>query len=157
MTFSGHISAVSWVLVATGNPYFAVPLCLASHFVIDAIPHAEWQPWKRASFTVKILMVADSLATVLLVWLLYTRLPVNDWVVSAALLVTLLPDLTDRFARKYVPAFRYIHEMMHTWPISPVGPIDWNATLTGKVSNLVKVLTQSGIVGLGFFLVFVYA
>lgn len=146
MTFSGHLAVTSVVLTVTDNPVVVLPVVLGLHFLTDAIPHAEWPPFKKASLTARWLIFLDAVATVALVWLLYVRLPYNPWLITVVIIAGLLPDLTDSLAHRFSPRMVYFHDYFHSWPQKPIQPIQWGATVTGRVPTVVKVAVQAGIV-----------
>lgn len=143
MTFSGHIAAAAVILTVTKDPLAVVTGCLVAHFVIDAIPHAELRPEADSSLLAKSIMTADALATVVLLWTMFQVLAAPIWLIITALLVSILPDLTDKLARRYFRPLRYFHELMHTWPLLPSSNVDWSKTVTGRTPTWVKVLTQT--------------
>lgn len=143
MTFSGHIAAAAVILTATKDPLAVVAGCLVAHFVVDAIPHAEWRPEASASRLAKSIMTADALATILILATIFLVVAVPVWLIITALLVSILPDLTDKLARRYFRPLRYFHELMHTWPLLPSSNVDWSKTVTGKTPTWVKILTQT--------------
>jgi len=142
MTFSGHISTAAVILTVTNDPLAVVAGCLVAHFVIDAIPHAEWRRKADSNLLAKTIMTADALATIILLGTMFLVLAAPIWLIITAVLVSILPDLTDKLARRYVRPLRYLHKLMHTWPLLPTSKVDWSKTVTGRTPTWVKVLTQ---------------
>lgn len=153
MTFSGHIAVGGIVLQVTHNFLLVAVLCLAFHFLTDAIPHVEIRPWKKSSLFARSLMTADILFTGILVFSLY-RFTNSYIVASVAIIFSLLPDLTDIVARRYSKPFRSLHLYMHSWPQPPIEPIDWNKTLTGNTPKWIKVSMQFVLIISSLFLTF---
>lgn len=146
MTISGHLAVASFVLAVTRNPWLVGPACLTFHYVADAVPHVEWQPWRQAAGHVKSLMAIDAVATLLISWRLYAAFPLEPSIVSLAILASVIPDLIDPVTRKQLPTLRRFHIFLHTWPQRPDEPIDWGRTVSGKTPNAVKVLMQLALV-----------
>lgn len=147
MTFSGHLAVGALVLTATTNPLLVVPLCFLLHLALDAVPHVEWCHPAKAGGVALSLMVADAVATASLLFLMLAAFPHVPLAVILAVVFSLLPDLTDSWARKYLHPFRRLHLATHTLPCWPDREIDWNRTLTGKTPTVLKILIQLFLVG----------
>lgn len=147
MTFSGHIATTVLALRLTQNPWVLIPAALALHLAADAVPHAEWRPWRQSGALARLIMAGDFLATLLLAAGAFYRFS-PLWLVAAALVAGLLPDLTDKAARRYCRPFRRLHVLVHSWPTGKTDSIDWNRTLTGRTPIWAKIAIQTALIGL---------
>ena len=153
MTFSGHLACTALSFGVSHNPLVLIPLNLTLHFLADSIPHAELAAFGPATNLRRFVQIADISAALLLI-VYISHLPLPHWITISSMLAGLLPDLSDRFARRYLPKLRSFHLLMHTWPLpADETDIDWMKTLTGSTSIWLKVTMQSLLVCCGLLIV----
>jgi hypothetical protein len=99
MTASNHMLAGAVIAISIKQPLLVVPIALASHFVLDALPHFgvhKDDPLERNRHPVfKVVLTLDILLaiTALLFVLLAFRDPtVPTWLVLAGMLLAWIPD-----------------------------------------------------------------
>ena len=99
-----HVAIAAAIATKIPNPFIAIPLAFASHFVLDAVPH--WNPHivtetKEFGHPTKksttIIVVDSTLALVLGSFIAYQALPNTGHALTilAASLVSVLPDLIE--------------------------------------------------------------
>lgn len=110
MTATNHVVTGAAIGALVVNPWFALPLALGSHFLLDALPHMDY-PAKASSQKFLIWLAVDlGLAGSILVslWLIH---PVNAAVIVACGALAALPDgmwLYYTMYKKY-PKGQYPH------------------------------------------------
>jgi hypothetical protein len=101
-----HAMTGALIGLTIGNPVVAVPLAIASHFVLDAIPH--YADDKRVPINSKIFaieLVVDAVLCGLLVLALFLRTP-DDWLVpSISALAAASPDFMS--VARYLRGVRF--------------------------------------------------
>src|SRR5262245_50011848 len=94
MTGINHVLTGAAIGLAVQNPWLAAPLALASHFVLDAIPHFDHEHYHWGSRWFWHIMITDGLVSLgalgLLVWLL----PMYAVPILTGAAFAILPDLT---------------------------------------------------------------
>jgi hypothetical protein len=81
------------VAVTVKVPEIAIPVALASHFIMDAIPHYGNDPKApRGSRSYNIRIVVDALASILILLFFLGLHPVNKGLVIVCSLVAVMPD-----------------------------------------------------------------
>lgn len=146
MTFSGHIATATFVLALTQQLAWVIVLCIVLHLLIDAIPHVELKNLAQSSNTEKALMSTDLLCTLSLIISLYSHFSHISWLITLAIVCSVLPDLTDSLAHRYCAPFRRLHKLMHTWPAPVTDIVNWDLTVTGRTPTWLKVLMQTVLV-----------
>ena len=95
MTATNHALTGVLIGLAVGNPWIALPASLASHFVCDAIPHfgqgRNNPEWLRSRFF-KRLLIADAIACVALVIVLWSFQPTHWLLAAACAFIATSPD-----------------------------------------------------------------
>lgn len=88
-----HVVFGSLVAVTINEPLVAVPVALASHFVLDYIPHYGNDPKApRGSKPYYIKIIADFLASVLVILLFLSLHPVNPALLIICAVMAVMPD-----------------------------------------------------------------
>lgn len=78
--------------VASGNPWVVVPAAVASHFVLDAIPHHNTAKGEMADAAFSLILVIDGLLCVGLVGLLAVWQPVHWQLAMIGAFLAASPD-----------------------------------------------------------------
>lgn len=99
MTATNHAMTGAVIAVSIPEPWLAIPLAFASHFLLDAIPHfgiyeddvlRRNKHWLfRSVITIDILLVLTLLITVPI----YLNGQINPWIVLSCMIAAVLPDL----------------------------------------------------------------
>lgn len=96
-----HVALGIAIAVKTGNPWLALPLSLASHFLLDKVPHwnphfyTETQKFGKPKVTSTYLAIADELiAITLTLFMAYSFWPdINkSFLILLCSLLSVLPD-----------------------------------------------------------------
>jgi len=134
MTFTNHAVTGALVAAAINYPPISLPAALASHFVIDAIPHWKYRPPVRYK---KPIVVIDALAVICLLALFSATVNASAWLIILGGLLGSLPDvmwLPAGLKNKDVPMNRptILHYLrrFHTW-------VQWNEKPFGKYIEVV--------------------
>ncbi len=91
MTGLNHTATGAVIALSIKQPFLALPLAFASHFVLDALPHFGIDHADKAQQSLlRKVVTYDSCATVLLILTVY--LVSRNLFVVACMLITLLPD-----------------------------------------------------------------
>ena len=85
-----HVTAAAAIVVAIPDPVVSLPLALVSHIVLDTVPHWNWSPGK--TMVGKLASINDGLIAIIVILGLSIYLN-NSWVVLAAGLLSMLPDV----------------------------------------------------------------
>ena len=123
MFLSAHFLTGISIGVVTGNPYLAAPLGLASHYILDMLPHFEGsslrQPGDRTEGFknwVEWLFVILDLAFIVFI-IFYFK---NHWQIAPVVggFFAMLPDLLDHipFLGKRlskIKFFKFLHDQVH--------------------------------------------
>ena len=92
MLNSVHVVAAAAIVTAVPDWRISLPLALASHIVLDTVPHWNWSPGRTVRG--RWASVADGIIAFVLIGLLYVYLDYN-WIVLAAGLLSMLPDIVQ--------------------------------------------------------------
>lgn len=96
-----HVALGMAIAVKTGNPYIALPLALASHFVLDVVPHwnphfyTETKKFGKPTRSSTIIAVTDELVAIALtLFVAYLFLPDVSMsiLIMACSFLSVLPD-----------------------------------------------------------------
>ena len=145
MLVSPHITAGVALGVAIGNPVIVIPVAVASHFILDTVPHwqetlAPYAPTKKTFIRIPI----DFAIGGLVVWLALALQP--DHAASILLgalfasgadldvIVIAHPNLKKGLLAKY-------------W--------DWHCAIQRETSSLWGIVPQVAVIGLGVMTIFV--
>ena len=90
---TAHSLVAGAIAAKIGNPMLALPLSLASHFILDSIPHwdfgTNWR--KRTKAVTGIFAVADTVVGFTIAFFLFhTR--VSSFILIPSLILSVLPD-----------------------------------------------------------------
>lgn len=137
-----HVTAAAAIVVAIPNPWFSLPLALASHLILDTIPHWNWSPGRTLAG--KLASVNDGLLAIIVSLLLAWYLD-KSWVVLAACFLSMLPDLIQapyhffKWQPHLLAAFINWERQRQRWP--------WMKPWMG-------IATQLAVLIISFFIVF---
>ncbi len=93
MTATNHVLTGALIGVVITNPYFALPVALASHFALDALPHFGMPRSRFRSVRFGVYLVADiCLAAIILLSLAITQ-PIHWQLMLATAVTAASPDL----------------------------------------------------------------
>ncbi len=94
MTATNHTVTGMAIAAAVGNPWLALPLAFASHFVLDAIPHfGNHAVINKQVRVFSIFLSADmAVAAALLLSVIFLA-PANMWMIVAGGVIAASPDL----------------------------------------------------------------
>jgi hypothetical protein len=92
MTGLNHAATGALVAVAIHNPVVALPAALLSHFLIDAIPHWNYQVPKQIARR-QVIMLADLTLSLALLLLLALTVDANPYLIIAGGLLGIMPDM----------------------------------------------------------------
>lgn len=90
MLNSVHVTAAAAIVTLVPEPAIALPLALASHIILDTVPHWNWHPTGtplRTGASILDVVLAAGLS------LVYAQTTNQPWVVLAACFLSTLPDL----------------------------------------------------------------
>lgn len=122
MLITPHILVGSSIAAATGNYPLIFILGIASHFLLDAIPHADWNIWhhKEENFKLNrkdyLLVILDLAASLILfLWLVMDK-KYDFFLIAAGCFSASLVDIIDNVPfwkqtlRSY-PIFKQLHQI----------------------------------------------
>ncbi len=93
MTATNHALTGSLIGLMVGSPWLAIPLAVASHFILDAIPHFDVSHKGHNSRALTIYLLVDATLVMILLGFLVTLQPAS-WVAAACgAIAATLPDL----------------------------------------------------------------
>lgn len=96
MTSFNHCMTGAVITLAVKNPYLVVPLCFASHYLQDAIPHHDYFSGggkKVLQGKFNVLLAFDiALSLALIVWFVSVY-PDYRWILLAGMVTAASPDL----------------------------------------------------------------
>lgn len=92
MTATNHVVTGALIAAAVRQPYLAVPLALASHVVMDAMPHFGWHGPKNGKIFMAILGADMFCASLVLLALLLSH-PAGWLLMVACAIAAASPDL----------------------------------------------------------------
>jgi hypothetical protein len=108
MRMINHAMTGALIGLAVGEPAVAVPIALASHFVLDAIPHHDSakpdSEYLRSKWFTTVLVI-DILLCILLVLILAARQPLHWQLAAICAFVAASPDML--FIDRYIKALRH--------------------------------------------------
>lgn len=133
-----HALTGATIGLVVANPVLAVSAALASHFVLDAVPHYGSKPGTLQSRWFAAGLALDALLCVLLVVFLADNLyAVNnpEWlIVSACAFMATAPDLL--WIPMYLRSLRQQPEPSHTWFMKFAKRIQWCEKPSGAIVEL---------------------
>jgi hypothetical protein len=93
MTISNHVVVASLIAVTINDPLIVLPLAFLSHYALDVLPHYGYggNGGYTESFKHKETFIMEGLDLIGIVILLFT-IDFSVWVVTAAIILSLLPD-----------------------------------------------------------------
>jgi len=139
MLVSPHVATGAALGALIGNPFVVIPVALASHFVLDSIPHwqetlAPYSPTRKTFIRIPI----DLLVSAAVILLAMQLQPHHAWAICLGalfasgadmdVLVVLYPKLKKGVLEKY-------------W--------DWHCALQRETSSLWGLVPQIAVVALG--------
>lgn len=135
-----HVTAAAAIVGVVPNPAIAWPAALASHIVLDTVPHWNWHPAGSK------LSIAASAADVLASFALsywFAAQSENFWVVLIACLLSTVPDLIQgpyflfNWRPKWLKAFIGWESKRQKWP--------WMSKWFGLATQVVTLALSLGI------------
>lgn len=88
-----HTLVAGAIAAKVGSPSLALPLALASHFILDSIPHwdfgTNWR--KRTKFATGAFAIADTVIGLSLAWFIFAP-KVAPLLLAGCLLLSVIPD-----------------------------------------------------------------
>lgn len=136
-----HVALGMAIAVKTGNPYFAIPLSLTSHFVLDTVPH--WNPHfytetkkfgKPSKLSTKIAIVDEIVAIILTLFVAWTFLPNLDQALLI-LVCSLMSVLPDQIKFPYFFFKKMRKGLIQRWT-------DWERSLQVEVGPFWGIINQ---------------
>lgn len=139
MTASNHV--LTGMLIGTAattavaNPLLALllalPMALASHFVLDALPHYSDEYVGYTDFKFKLILLADAYIASMCLLLVYMLGPAHMWtilfsgVIAASPDLMWLPDFIAALRHQPTPVYGKIRQFHHKiqWWAKPKGVI----------------------------------
>ena len=105
MLITPHAIAGAVIGAEISNLYLVILLALASHFVLDALPHydigtAHYGEKKKINFNWKdwLLLIFDGILAIVLIWVAYNGSHAN-WNILIGAAAGIFPDILDDFLR----------------------------------------------------------
>lgn len=112
MTLTNHALAGAAIGLLIPNPWVAIPLAVASHAVLDALPHFGGPDWyNHFSRRAAALAATDTLGSAVVVSACLVQYPGRPWVAAAAVAAT-VPDWL--WLWHYATASRHWYFRIHT-------------------------------------------
>ncbi|HLC92052.1 MAG TPA: hypothetical protein VJC09_03285 [Candidatus Saccharimonadales bacterium] len=93
MTATNHVLTGIFIANAVQNPWIALPVALASHFVLDAIPHFGMVNIRFDSNYFKVYLLCDMVVAALVLAALVLIMPQHIWLLMACGILGASPDL----------------------------------------------------------------
>lgn len=125
-----HATAGFFVALAVPNPAIGLPLAVASHYLLDAIPHGDTGlgSWMTVTGSRHRLIIVESIdlgsAALMVGWLIATHPAAAPWYLVAGAVAGILPDLLWGTSYLLGKLFRPIpgltrllhwHDRGHSW------------------------------------------
>jgi hypothetical protein len=151
MTATAHALVSAAIARAVPNPYLAIPLAVASHFIMDAVPHwdigTDWRA--RTKKITGALAIAETVLGITLAYFLF-RGKVETPLLLSAIIAGELPDWLEApwyifFAKKNGPAKKF-----GFWERLTYNIYRWENVFHSKTDLPFGLITQIAIVA--FFL-----
>jgi len=146
-----HVALGIAMAVKTGNPWVAIPLSLASHFLLDRVPHwnphfyTETQKFGQPKKISTYIAVVDEIAIALTLFIAYKFMPdVNKSFLI--LICSLLSVLPDQIKIPYFFCNRRFG-LIKKW-------VDFERSIQVEVGPVWGILTQTIVVLVSFYWVF---
>jgi hypothetical protein len=137
MTGLSHAVTGALVVAAINKPVLALPAALASHFLVDAIPHWNYEIKPHIARRI-VVMLADLTLSLTLLLVLAVTVDANPYLVIAGGLLGILPD--TMWLRFFITGRPSIHgnpkrlinrvRQFHHW-------IQWSETAKGFFVELI--------------------
>lgn len=151
MTLSGHAAATILTLHYTHDPVILILMNIILHILLDAIPHAEWSTFQGSKLKMATYTLIDGVIGLWLIALAFSRVNISPWLISFAFIAGLWLDILDALTSKWLKKLRFYHQYLHTWPLPPINPVNWDKTVTGKVPTWAKIAFQLLLIALAVF------
>lgn len=114
MTATNHALTGAVIALAIDKPLLAIPLALASHFALDALPHWDYAinrklPTDKRFFDKKFntLLSADLLIAFISMIVVGVMFPDQKWLVWTCMVLAASPDAMWAYYRGYLPKIRH--------------------------------------------------
>lgn len=93
MTGFSHVTTGVVIALATHNPVLALPLALASHFVLDAVPHYGDDKWDGTDKVFRRFILVDAIAGFGIAILMFVLMPDQRLLIVLCAIMATIPDL----------------------------------------------------------------
>lgn len=130
-----HTLTALLIAVTVKKPELVVPIALASHFVLDVIPHyGEHEKVSRGSSFYNLKIIADGLLSLLVVVLAINHWPNLAGIIVLSAFFSILPDLIWPLAlvvKKQGPLwefFKFHKQIQHESPNGIIIELIWGIT-----------------------------
>lgn len=136
MTAINHAITGSIIGFVVINPFFAIPLALVSHFVLDTLPHfgnKKNPNWIKSKWFKRVLVIDITLTTIYGLSILLLH-PSNYLIAFICAVVATLPDLI--YLRNFIRANRNKHIKMNDF-IKYSTLIQWSEKPIGIVVEII--------------------
>lgn len=137
-----HMVFGTLVAITVNDPVIAVPVALASHIALDAIPHYGDNPRAAlGSRAYNLRVIADIVACILVMLLFLSFHPINPILILVCAFFAILPDIFWPFAlivKHKGPVwafFRFHKNIQHESPSGIYVEIAWFILTTALVVN----------------------
>ncbi|KKR03565.1 MAG: hypothetical protein UT32_C0048G0001 [Parcubacteria group bacterium GW2011_GWC2_39_14] len=137
---------------ATGNPILAALGGLASHFLLDAVPHGDLQLYKSYKSGQKVRraiakVTVDSIVTIIFVILLFNfRDFMHPGNVSLGIAFSVLPDaligLYEIHKTRFLTWFNQFHFFFHNYFVKKVGDVSYKYGMVLQIIILIMLQTK---------------
>lgn len=124
-----HATAGLCIALAAPSPWVGIPLAIASHYLLDAVPHGDsglgaWMTFNKGVRRIIAVEFFDLGAAALMVSFLISMHPEQSpWYLLAGAIGGILPDLLwgarfvlDRIGRfRFISHILHVHDQIHAW------------------------------------------
>jgi hypothetical protein len=149
MTATNHALSGATIGLLITQPVLALPLALASHFVLDAMPHFGLEFYKsenKRKLFHKYLIVDAILLSLIIGFLLYSSV---SWLVLTCLFLAGCPDFVQAYQYLTNPNFRKNPKEKSHWFTRFHKNIQWSESVKGLVVEIpFAILLSASIINL---------
>jgi hypothetical protein len=138
MTGINHVLTGAAIALAVREPFLVAPLAVASHFVLDAIPHFDHPLYQHGSKYFARIMATDGLISILAVVGLMAAMPSLAGVTALGAFCAILPD--------FFWLYYYTHNRPQWWFFRFHTKIQWFERPPGAFVELSYVVFISTVI-----------
>lgn len=143
MTATNHALTGALIGLIVHQPLAAVPIAFASHYTLDAFPHADGF-FKISSKTFRFYLVIDALLCALIVLLLILTRPPYWWLGAICAFVAASPDFM--WVKDFTASQKGLKLPVHKyWWVKLHAKIQWFAKPVGAVVEVVWAVCAIGV------------